>query len=642
MLYKKILFQGSKMTQMEALDLDELADLAPDELFNFIEGITDEQAMDSDIGGDSEADDDIQSANLLDKKTSVRKKRSFNETNSDFDDFDSDDSVADPDFQIEKRRPHITADYEFSDEDELPLSNFIQSNPPPSNDPDYPWSKNPYMPHSFEAFLFSETHGPKIPTDQSPINIFSIVLGDDFLELIVKESNRYALQKKVLICLTLEELKAFIGILILMGLNPLPSLRLYWSTDQNFTNHRISSIMTLKRFLKILRFLHLNDNESMPKKGDEKFDRLYKIRPMITYLQTSFFNAYQPGKDIAVDESMVAFKGRTHLKQYMPQKPIKRGFKIWALSCSITGYLLNFSVYEGKKESNEEGSLGEKTVLELTKRYENKFHCVFFDNFFTSFPLLTKLLDRSTFGCGTLRSNKKHFPSNHLVPDKTLESGESDSAGTSSITVDKWKDRGRKCVLIATTMHTTRERSTVERTNKEGEKVTINCPKSVSDYNKNMGGVDLFDQLHACYNISWKSRRWWLKLFYYLVDASIVNSFILYKTGASTSKPPFKPKSHLMFRSMLANQLIGDYNGRKAQSSWLVIGKNKAKKEDGRAVSVENTVRLSNVGEHLPTKTTSRRCARCSTEKTPKRSNVACTKCGVALCISCFAPFHNK
>lgn len=42
-------------------------------------------------------------------------------------------------------------------------------------------------------------------------------------------------------------------------------------------------------------------------------------------------------------------------------------------------------------------------------------------------------------------------------------------------------------------------------------------------------GGDKFDQLMAAYNISWKSRRWWLKIFYYMLDCCIVNSFVCYK-----------------------------------------------------------------------------------------------------------------
>lgn len=41
-----------------------------------------------------------------------------------------------------------------------------------------------------------------------------------------------------------------------------------------------------------------------------------------------------------------------------------------------------------------------------------------------------------------------------------------------------------------------------------------------------MRGVDHFDQYHSAYNTSWKSRRWWIKILYYLLDAAIVNVFI--------------------------------------------------------------------------------------------------------------------
>lgn len=66
----------------------------------------------------------------------------------------------------------------------------------------------------------------------------------------------------------------------------------------------------------------------------------------------------------------------------MPMKPVKRGFMIWAICCVITGNLLKFIIYEGKKDSKEKGSLGEKTVLEMTNNYQDKGDCVFFDRFF--------------------------------------------------------------------------------------------------------------------------------------------------------------------------------------------------------------------------------------------------------------------
>lgn len=83
-------------------------------------------------------------------------------------------------------------------------------------------------------------------------------------------------------------------------------------------------------------------------------------------------------------------------------------------------------------------------------------------------------------------------------------------------------------------MHDGSEKINVLRTNCKGSRDSVPCSKSISDYNtyRYMGGVDKFDQMMAAYNIRWKSRRWWLKIFYYMLDCCIVNSFILCKEDA--------------------------------------------------------------------------------------------------------------
>ena len=52
--------------------------------------------------------------------------------------------------------------------------------------------------------------------------------------------------------------------------------------------------------------------------------------------------SYDPSQNISIDESMLCFKCRITMKQYLPMKTIKRGFKIWFSSCSCCGYLLKF------------------------------------------------------------------------------------------------------------------------------------------------------------------------------------------------------------------------------------------------------------------------------------------------------------
>lgn len=75
-----------------------------------------------------------------------------------------------------------------------------------------------------------------------------------------------------------------------------------------------------------------------------------------------------------------------------------------------------------------------------------------------------------------------------------------------------------------------------------------------------MGGVDKFGQYMANYLISQKSRRWWLKLFYYMIDTAVINSFILYKECCNTI-------SQLEFRSKLTDELIINFSSRKKQTS---------------------------------------------------------------------------
>lgn len=44
-----------------------------------------------------------------------------------------------------------------------------------------------------------------------------------------------------------------------------------------------------------------------------------------------------------------------------------------------------------------------------------------------------------------------------------------------------------------------------------------------------MGGVDLLDSLMGRHKIIMKSRKWYMRIFYHLVDLTVVNLWLLYK-----------------------------------------------------------------------------------------------------------------
>ena len=105
--------------------------------------------------------------------------------------------------------------------------------------------------------------------------------------------------------INLTELKAYFGILIILGLNPVKQYQMAFSCDPFLGNEGIRKTMTLKRFEKISQYLHVLDRESEHKKTDANYDPLYKTQPIIKALSKSFMQFMTGSAFSAIDESMI-------------------------------------------------------------------------------------------------------------------------------------------------------------------------------------------------------------------------------------------------------------------------------------------------------------------------------------------------
>lgn len=123
-----------------------------------------------------------------------------------------------------------------------------------------------------------------------------------------------------------------------MGIKKMPSYWDYWSSDPTSLDNFISSAMLVNRFDWLFSNIHCNDNHKIPKSGEPGFCKIYKLRPFLDKISQTFLDNYNPTKFMFIDESMIKFKGQSSLKQYMPLKPIKRGYKVWARAVE-TGYI---------------------------------------------------------------------------------------------------------------------------------------------------------------------------------------------------------------------------------------------------------------------------------------------------------------
>ncbi len=62
---------------------------------------------------------------------------------------------------------------------------------------------------------------------------------------------------------------------------------------------------------------------------------------------------YQPLQELSVDERMVKSKARTHVRQYIKDKPTKLGFKYWVIADPTTLLItstveLHLGTHQGK------------------------------------------------------------------------------------------------------------------------------------------------------------------------------------------------------------------------------------------------------------------------------------------------------
>ena len=83
-------------------------------------------------------------------------------------------------------------------------------------------------------------------------------------------------------------------------------------------------------------------------------------------------------------------------------------------------------------------------------------------------------------------------------------------------------------VHVISNFHGT-EITEIKRKNKDGTIAMIACPGAVKDYNKYMGGVDKADMYVSLYGTSRKSKKWWHRILFGLIDRTVCNAYVVYK-----------------------------------------------------------------------------------------------------------------
>lgn len=449
-----------------------------------------------------------------------------------------------------------------------------------------------------------------------PYELFELFFDQQVLEMIVDYSNTYASNKNQTLQIDINELKCFLGILLLSGYNEVSRRRMYWEKSPDTHNNLVSDAMRRNRFEQIFSNIHFCNNSKL-----DEHDKFSKIRPLISMLNSRFLIHAPHQQFHSIDESMVPYFGRHGCKQFIRGKPIRFGFKIWVGTLRL-GYVVWISPYQGKSGDlqNTEYGLGASVIISyannlLTHRIA-PYHLVF-DNFFTGLPLLEKLSEMGLYGTGTIRSNRtKKCPIN-LVAMKKIKRGSYESyVSDSGILVCVWKDNST--VTIASNNVGVEPIIAAKRWSVSDKRsIRIPQPKIIHLYNQNMGGVDRMDQNVSQYRISIRGKKWYSCIVLYCIDLAVQNAWQLHKLHTE------KPMDLLAFRRHIATYYLQKFNT--------------APTPGRRGGKPSNYIpRYDGAMHYLVPQEKQTRCAECH-QKTTSR----CIKCDVGVHLKCNIQFHT-
>ncbi|KAL4084221.1 hypothetical protein QTP88_028047 [Uroleucon formosanum] len=270
-----------------------------------------------------------------------------------------------------------------------------------------------------------------------PISYFMKYFTEEAFDEMAIFTNIYAEQKSTnqWVQTTSAEMKVFVGIHLMMGVLNLPRVR-------------------INRFFELRTHFHVINNEEIPQTNTDKF---IKVRPLYNHMKNRFYQL-PIEQNLSIDEQTVPFKGKLASKQYI-------------------GIVYDFIMFQGSSTELDPAvqnlfGQGGAVVMHFIERLERNRHYLYFDNYFTSYNLLSVLADRHIYAAGTVRVNR--FAKLPLITDKCLSkmgrgtsyevSGISEGQ-KSQIGLIKWFDN--KGVVLGSNFITSGEPETIKRWDKK-------------------------------------------------------------------------------------------------------------------------------------------------------------------------------
>ena len=92
---------------------------------------------------------------------------------------------------------------------------------------------------------------------------------------------------------------------------------------------------------------------------------------------------YNLEREVIINEYVVPYKRRyCFIKEFIPDKPIRFGIKVWLLASLINIFIWKMEVYFNERRSRGKHGLGYHVIDHMMDIIEHRSHCLVEDNLF--------------------------------------------------------------------------------------------------------------------------------------------------------------------------------------------------------------------------------------------------------------------
>ena len=391
-----------------------------------------------------------------------------------------------------------------------------------------------YQPMAIE-YRAAVSHLPEglFPT---PRALFSLIWTNTGWDMLRDNTNLYAdvqpSRDPYWYSTTALELKIFVAITIYMGIFHFSTIHDYWRVDGIAPIALIiTEKMTRDRYVLLRKYIHcsniIEEDLSTIETGRYKQPVWFKkLLPFASEIRKNWRVLRTPSSYTAIDECMIKETGRTHYSTIAPGKPIREGYKVFAIGDE--GYLYGYAMYspvQGLEDRPKKKGLGETSamVLKLATKLLSRNTILFMDNYFTELKLAVMLRSQGIAVCGTMKPSRPDLPK--LLMEMKKEFARDIPYGVlatfvqNNVLLVAWQDNN--LALGLTTAYRVREvDDSVSKKRKRPSRTSTNArivlpafkengndvykkemkiPRLFYYYNKHMGEVDRFNALVAAY-----------------------------------------------------------------------------------------------------------------------------------------------